>query len=61
MPPIPEPWIDIMCLKACTTRRTSATVRPLTAVDIIDADDWLIEHPWPPVDSSTITPSRTSR
>ena len=49
-----------MCLKARTRRRTSATLRPLMAVDIIDAEDWLIEHPWPPVDTSTIMPSCTS-
>ena len=27
--------------------RVSARLLPFTAVDIIDADDWLIEHPWP--------------
>ncbi len=52
--PLPSPsrrcsWIDIMALKARMRSRASATVRPLTAAVIIDADDWLIEQPWPSI------------
>ena len=36
-----------MALNARIRPRASAAVRPLTAADIIDADDWLIEQPWP--------------
>ena len=37
--------------------RTSSTVLPLTAADIIEADDWLIEQPWPPILMSSTRPS----
>ena len=50
-----------MPLKARTVARASATVLPLTAADIIEADDWLIEQPWPPIRMSVTTPSSTSR
>ena len=36
-----------MALKAVVRSRTSSTVLPFTAADIIDAEDWLIEQPWP--------------
>ena len=36
-----------MDLNVRMVARVSARVLPLTAVDIIDADDWLIEQPWP--------------
>ena len=38
-------------------RATSSTVLPLTAADIIDADDWLIEQPWPSMRMSATLPS----
>ena len=38
-----------MPLNARVIACASATVLPLTAVDIIDADDWLIEQPCPPM------------
>ncbi len=41
--------------------RASATDLPLTAADIIDADDWLMEHPWPPMRRSWTRLSATSR
>ena len=34
-----------MALKARVRSWTSSTVLPLTAADIIEADDWLIEQP----------------
>ena len=40
-------WIDIIDLNLRIVARVSARLLPLTAVDIIDADDWLIEQPWP--------------
>ena len=46
-----------MALKARVSLRTSATVMPLIAADIIDADDWLIEHPVPPMRTSETVPS----
>ena len=36
-----------MPLKARTSARASSIVLPLTAADIIDAEHWLIEQPWP--------------
>ncbi len=37
-----------MALKArMVSSCASSTVLPLTAADIIDAEDWLIEQPWP--------------
>ena len=41
--------------------RTSGTGFPLTAADISEADDWLIEHPVPAILMSDTTPSATSR
>ena len=38
-----------MALNALVRSRTWARVLPLTAADIIEADDWLIEQPWPPM------------
>ncbi len=50
-----------MPLNARDRARTSSRVLPLTAEDIIDADDWLIEQPCPPMRiSRTVSPS-TSR
>ena len=40
-------WIDIIDLNVRMVARVSARLLPLTAVDIIDADDWLIEQPCP--------------
>ncbi len=34
-----------MALNDRDSSLTSATVRPFTAADIIDAEDWEIEHP----------------
>ena len=45
-------WIDIIALNARVRSRTSSTVLPFTAADIIDADDWLIEQPWPAMRTS---------
>ena len=42
-------WIDIIALNDRERSRTSATVLPLTAADIIEAEDWEIEQPWPPM------------
>ena len=38
-----------MALNALVRSRTSATVLPDTAADIIDADDWEMEQPWPAI------------
>ena len=46
-----------MRLEGPVRSRTSSTVLPLTAADIIDADDWLIEQPWPLMRMSSTTPS----
>ena len=54
-------WIDIIALNARVRARASSTVLPLTAADIIEADDWLIEQPWPPMRMSATVPSSTSR
>ena len=40
-----DSWIDIIALNALIRSRASATDRPFTAADIIDAADWLIEQP----------------
>ncbi len=51
-----------MALNALVRSRTSSTDLPLTAADIIDAEDWLIEQPWPLMRMSSTTPtSFTSR
>ena len=38
------------------TARASSTLLPFTAADIIEADDWLIEQPWPVMRMSEIVP-----
>ena len=38
-----------MALNARIKSRASEAVRPFTAADIIDADDWLMEQPWPEI------------
>ena len=48
-------------LRARIVALACAGVFPLTAADIIEADDWLIEQPWPEMRRSLITPSPTSR
>jgi len=50
-----------MALKAFRTCRASSTVLPSTAVVIIEADDWLIEHPCPPIRISEIVSPSNSR
>ncbi len=40
-------WIDIIDLNVRMVARISARLLPLTAVDIMEADDWLIEQPCP--------------
>ena len=40
--------------------RASATDLPLTAALIIEADDWLIEQPWPEIFSSRTFPSSST-
>ena len=40
----PCSWIDIICLNERRVSRASSTVLPMTAVVIIEADDWLIDH-----------------
>jgi hypothetical protein len=58
--PLPSPpsrrdsWIVISALNARVSARTSSTVLPFTAADIIEADDWLIEQPCPPILMSLI-------
>ena len=42
-------------LKALMNWRASPMDVPLMAADIIDADAWLIEHPWPPIAMSVMT------
>ena len=41
--------MDIIPLKVRIRSRTSATGLPLTAADISDAEDWLIEQPVPAI------------
>ena len=53
-------WIDIMPLKVEISRRTSSTGLPLTAADISEADDWLMEQPEPPILRSASLPSSTT-
>src|SRR3546814_1222707 len=54
-------WIDIMPLNARVSCSTSAIVLPFTADDIIDADDWLMEQPCPPMRMSfTTSPSKST-
>ena len=56
-----DSWIDIIALNARVTARASPTLLPFTAADIIDADDWLIEQPWPVMRmSEMVPPSSTS-
>jgi hypothetical protein len=53
-------WIDIIALNARDSLRTSSRVLPFTAADIIEAEDWLIEQPCPPMRTSrTTSPSRS--
>ena len=48
----------IIAVKSPISRRVSATLFPATASVIIDADDWLIEHPDPEYAiSSRVPPS----
>ena len=53
--------MDIIPLKVAMSSRASATDLPLTAADISEADDWLIEHPVPAILMSATMPSSTSR
>ena len=55
-----DSWIDIICLKVPISSRTSASDLPLTAADMSEADDWLIEQPVPAILMSARTPSSTS-
>ena len=41
--------------------RAWANVLPLTAVDIMEADDWEIEQPWPETLRSAMTPPSMAR
>ena len=51
-----------MALKARIRALTSSAGLPFTAFDIIEAEDWLIEHPWPEILMSSTDPSSaTSR
>ena len=51
-----------MALKALIRARTSSADLPFTAEDIIEAEDWLIEQPWPEIRMSfTVPSSATSR
>ena len=63
MPSAPSPsrasWTDIIALKVRIRSRTSATVLPFTAADMSDAEDWLIEQPWPANRMSRTVPSST--
>src|SRR5664279_264041 len=56
-----DSWIDIIPLKVRIRSRTSVTGLPLTAADIKEADDWLIEQPVPAIFMFETTPSPTSR
>ena len=56
-----DSWMDIIPLKVGMRSRASLTGLPLTAADISEADDWLIEHPVPAILMSATTPSSTSR
>ena len=47
-------------LKAEVSCATSSIERPFTAAAIIEADDWLIEHPCPVKRRSRMLPSSTS-
>ena len=55
-----DSWIDIICLNVPISSRTSASDLPLTAADMSEADDWLIEQPVPAILMSARTPSSTS-
>ena len=48
-PSLPEgaSWIDIIPLKVRMSWRTSSSDLPLTAADISEAEDWLMEQPEP--------------
>ena len=48
-------------LEARVTARASSTLLPFTAADIIDADDWLIEQPWPVMRMSEMVRRRRRR
>jgi len=55
-------WIVIIDLNCRAMSRTSSIGLPLIATDIIDAEDWLIEQPWPEIlRSRTFPSSSTSR
>ena len=49
--------MDIMPLNVRIRSRTSGTGLPLTAADMSEADDWLIEQPLPAILMSETTPS----
>ena len=49
--------MHIIALKAWVRASISATVLPFTAADIIEADDWLMEQPVPPMRMSSTTPA----
>ena len=49
-----------MPLKVRISWRTSSTGLPLTAADISEAEDWLMEQPEPPILTSASVPSSTS-
>jgi hypothetical protein len=53
--------MDIMDLKVPMRRWTSATGRPLTAADMREAEDWLMEQPVPAILMSARVPSSTAR
>ena len=50
-----------MPLKVRINWNTSSTDLPLTADDINEADDWLMEQPEPPIFRSASLPSSTNR
>ncbi len=52
--------MDIIPLKVAMRCRTSESGRPFTAADMSDAEDWLMEHPVPPIlMSESASPSTT--
>ena len=54
-------WIDIIDLNARERASTSVRDLPFTAIDIIDAADWLMEQPWPSIRMSEMAPPSSSR
>ena len=49
--------MDIIPLNVPISSRASSTDLPLTAADMSEADDWLIEQPVPAILMSATTPS----